>query len=82
MCININLPCELGSGKLSLGTKCITVVLPSGSPSAPNVTLQCKNLPWYINRKISAFETISDSQSEMKRNKYFVNRIICNCGIL
>lgn len=35
-----NLPCELGSGKLSRGTKCITVVLPNGSPSAPKVTLQ------------------------------------------
>lgn len=40
-----NKPCELGSGKFSLGTRCITVVLPKGSPNAPNVTLLCRNLP-------------------------------------
>lgn len=39
-------PCELGSGKLSRGTKCITVVFPNGSPRAPKVTLQCKKRPW------------------------------------
>lgn len=38
--------CEFGSGRLSRGTKCITVVLPNGSPNAPSVTLQCRNLPW------------------------------------
>lgn len=38
--------CEFGSGKLSRGTKCITVVLPKGNPSAPNVTLQCRKRPW------------------------------------
>lgn len=62
-------PWELGSGRLSRGTKCITVVLPSGNPSAPNVTLQCKNLPWYISLKISAFATASDSQSNKKETK-------------
>lgn len=30
----ISLPCEFGSGKLSLGTRCMTVVLPVGSPRA------------------------------------------------
>ena len=29
-----SLPCEFGSGKLSLGTRCMTVVLPVGSPRA------------------------------------------------
>lgn len=45
-CLDEFLPCEFGSGNVSRGTKCITVVLPKGSTSAPNVTLQCKNLPW------------------------------------
>lgn len=57
------LPCEFGSGKLSRGTKCITVVLPNGNPSAPNVTLQCRKRPWYISLKISALATASASQS-------------------
>ena len=38
--------CEFGSGKLSLGTRCMTVVFPTGSPSAARVTLPCKNRPW------------------------------------
>lgn len=39
-------PCELGSGRVSLATKCITVVLPKGSFNAPRVTFPCRNLPW------------------------------------
>lgn len=61
--IKIELPWEFGSGRLSRGTKCITVVLPNGKLNAPNVTLQCKNLPWYINRSTSAFGTASAVQS-------------------
>lgn len=38
--------CELGSGRFSRGTRCITVVLPSGSCSAPRVTLPCRKRPW------------------------------------
>lgn len=69
MCSQFNLPCELGSGKLSRGTKCITVVFPSGRPKAPKVTLQCKNRPWYINLKISALETASCDQSKMNKKQ-------------
>jgi hypothetical protein len=36
---------ELGSGKFSRVTKCITVVLFTGRLSAFNVTLPCKNRP-------------------------------------
>ena len=39
-------PWELGSGRFSLGTRCMTQVLPAGSPSAPRVTLPCRNRPW------------------------------------
>lgn len=39
-------PCELGSGKFSLGTRCITVVRAGTRPKAPNVTLLCKKRPW------------------------------------
>ena len=46
-----------GSGRLSLGTRCITVVFPAGSPSADSVTFPWRNRPWYINRRISALET-------------------------
>ena len=46
-----------GSGRLSLGTRCITVVLPPGSPSADNVTFPWRNLPWYISLRISALDT-------------------------
>lgn len=38
--------CELGSGRFSRGTRCITVVLPRGSCSAPRVTLPCRKRPW------------------------------------
>lgn len=54
---------ELGSGKFSRGTRCITDVFPKGSPSAPSVTLLCKKRPWYISRKISALATASSAQS-------------------
>ena len=46
-----------GSGRLSRGTRCITAVLPVGSPRAESVTFPCRNRPWYINRSISALET-------------------------
>lgn len=67
----IQLPCELGSGKFSLGTRCMTVVLPNGNPNAPNVTLLCKNRPWYINLNISAFDTASWLQSRKTKFSYF-----------
>jgi len=38
--------CELGSGRFSRGTRCMTVVLPNGKPRAPSVTLLCKKRPW------------------------------------
>lgn len=60
---------EFGSGKFSLGTRCITVVLPNGKPRAPNVTLLWRNLPWYIKRKISAFATASWRQSSGQLSK-------------
>lgn len=63
------LPCELGSGKFSRGTKCITVVFPHGNPNAPNVTLLCKNLPWYISLSISALETDSWHQSKTAKDR-------------
>lgn len=56
-------PWEFGSGKVSLATKCITVVLPRGSFSAPNVTLPCRNRPWYISRRMFGLLTCSSSQS-------------------
>ena len=39
-------PCEFGSGRLSLGTRCMTVVFPVGKPSAARVTLPWRNRPW------------------------------------
>lgn len=39
-------PWEFGSGKVSLATKCITVVFPKGSLRAPSVTLPCRKRPW------------------------------------
>jgi len=36
---------ELGSGRFSRVTRCITVVLPTGKLSAFNVTEPCKNRP-------------------------------------
>lgn len=59
-----SIPCEFGSGKLSLGTRCMTVVFPTGSPSAARVTLPCKNRPWQIRRRISELVTASSDQSE------------------
>jgi len=53
----------LGSGSDSRGTRCITAVFPLGSPRAESVTLPWRNLPWYINRRISALETASSSHS-------------------
>lgn len=55
--------CEFGSGRFSLGTRCMTQVLPAGSPSAPSVTLPCRNRPWYISRRISALLTLSSLHS-------------------
>ena len=46
-----------GSGRLSLGTRCITVVFPAGRPRAERVTFPCRNRPWYINLRISALDT-------------------------
>jgi len=63
-----------GSGRLSLGTRCITVVFPAGSPSADNVTFPWRNRPWYINRRISALETDSSSHSGGQLSK-------TNCAI-
>jgi len=63
-----------GSGRLSLGTRCITVVLPPGSPSADNVTFPWRNLPWYISLRISALDTASSSHSEGQLSK-------TNCAI-
>lgn len=58
-----NCPWLFGSGKFSLGTRCITVVLPIGSCKAPNVTLPWRNLPWYINLRMFAGGSGSSSQS-------------------
>jgi len=52
-----------GSGSDSLGTRCMTAVFPHGNPRADKVTFPCRNLPWYINLKISAFDTASSSHS-------------------
>jgi len=52
-----------GSGRLSLGTRCITVVFPAGRPRADSVTFPCRNRPWYINLRISALDTASSSHS-------------------
>lgn len=58
-----------GSGRLSLGTRCITVVLPPGRPRADNVTFPWRNLPWYINLRISALDTASSSHSDGQLSK-------------
>lgn len=65
---------ELGSGRVSRGTRCITDVRPGGRPNAPKVTFPCKNLPWYINRSISALETPSSFHSSGQLSK-------TNCAI-
>lgn len=65
-------PCEFGSGRFSRGTRCITVVFPKGSPSAPSVTLLCRKRPWYINRRISALATASSPQSGTNRHRFFL----------
>ncbi|CAB0028780.1 unnamed protein product [Trichogramma brassicae] len=59
---------ELGSGRFSRGTRCITVVFPNGRPRAPSVTLLCRKRPWYISRKISALATASSDQSCIRRS--------------
>lgn len=37
---------ELGSGRCSRGTRCMTVVRPRGRPRAPRVTELCRKRPW------------------------------------
>ena len=39
------IPCEFGSGKFSLGTRCMTVVFPVAKPNADSVTLQWRKRP-------------------------------------
>jgi hypothetical protein len=62
---------ELGSGKFSRVTKCITVVLFTGRLSAFNVTLPCKNRPWYINFSSEELLTRSSSQSAGQFSKTY-----------
>lgn len=54
-------PWELGSGRVSLATKCITVVRPGGSFRAPRVTLPWRKRPWKMSRNILGLLTRSSS---------------------
>jgi len=63
--------CELGSGRLSRGTRCMTAVLPHGRPSAESVTLPCRKRPWYMRRRISALETASSFHSSGQLSKTY-----------
>lgn len=63
--------CDEGSGRLSLGTRCITAVFPVGNPRADRVTLPCRNRPWYIKRRISALETASSRHSSGQLSKTY-----------
>lgn len=54
-------PWELGSGRVSLATKCITVVRPGGSFRAPRVTLPWRKRPWKISLNILGLLTRSSS---------------------
>jgi len=62
---------ELGSGRLSRGTRCITAVLPQGRPRAERVTLPWRKRPWYISLRISALETASSRHSSGQLSKTF-----------
>lgn len=54
-------PWELGSGRVSLATRCMTVVRPGGSFRAPRVTFPWRKRPWKIRRSILGLLTCSSS---------------------
>lgn len=73
-----NLPCWFGSGKFSLGTKCITVVLPTGKLKAANqkegykVTGRLNNrkspkLTWESDVPVQETALVNQSQNIMRR---------------
>lgn len=62
-------PWELGSGSVSLATKCMTVVRPGGSFKAPRVTLPCRKRPWKMRRRILGLLTCSSSHPKGQLSK-------------